>query len=47
MRIIEGKEVSNVGQIEANTLVHDDCLHAMQFIPAGSVDMILADLPYG
>lgn len=29
------------------TLYHADCLDIMQFIPNKSVDMILADLPYG
>ena len=29
------------------TLVHADCLAAMEFIENGSVDMILCDLPYG
>ena len=28
-------------------LIHGDCLQAMKDIEAGSVDMILADLPYG
>lgn len=28
-------------------LVHGDCLEVMKDIPDGSVDMILADLPYG
>lgn len=28
-------------------LFHGDCLDVMQGIPAGSVDMIFADLPYG
>jgi site-specific DNA-methyltransferase (adenine-specific) len=30
-----------------NQLIHDDCLEAMKDIPDGSVDMVLADLPYG
>lgn len=29
------------------TLMHGDCLERMSEIPDGSVDMILADLPYG
>ena len=29
------------------TLMHGDCLEEMKKIPDGSVDMILADLPYG
>ena len=33
--------------IEANSLVNDDCLNAMRFIPDGSISMILADPPYG
>lgn len=28
-------------------LIHGDCLEVMKSIPAGSVDMILCDLPYG
>jgi len=30
-----------------NTIIHGDCLDVMASIPDGSVDMILADLPYG
>ena len=30
-----------------NTVICDDCLIAMKEIPDKSVDMILADLPYG
>ena len=29
------------------TLLHGDCLELMKDIPAGSIDMILCDLPYG
>lgn len=29
-----------------NEIVHGDCLEVMQNIPGGSVDMIMADLPY-
>lgn len=35
------------GQIAANNIYHGDCLELMHGIPDGSVDMILADLPYG
>lgn len=28
-------------------LIHDECLKAMEHIPAGTVDMVLCDLPYG
>ena len=30
-----------------NTLIHGDCLHEMKFLRENSVDMILADPPYG
>ena len=30
-----------------NTVLHGDCLELMKDIPAGSIDMILCDLPYG
>jgi DNA modification methylase len=36
-----------VGQIKPNAVVHGDCLEMMKLIPDHSVDMILADLPYG
>lgn len=28
-------------------LIHGDCLEKLKYIPSGSVDMVLADLPYG
>lgn len=34
-------------EIEPNTLVNDDCLNAMKFIPDNSISLILADPPYG
>ena len=33
--------------MELNTIYNEDCLEGMKRIPDGSVDMILADLPYG
>jgi DNA modification methylase len=30
-----------------NQIIHGDCLEVMKDIPAGSIDMILCDLPYG
>lgn len=36
-----------ISVIEPGTLVHGDCLEAMQYIPDASIDMILCDLPYG
>lgn len=32
---------------EAPVLLHGDCMELMRAIPAGSVDLILCDLPYG
>ena len=34
-------------EIELNKIYNEDCLEGMKRIPDGSVDMILADLPYG
>ena len=33
--------------IELNKIYNEDCLQGMKRIPDKSVDMILADLPYG
>ena len=33
--------------IKINKIYNEDCLEGMKRIPSGSVDMILADLPYG
>ena len=33
--------------IELNKIYNEDCLEGMKRIPDKSVDMILADLPYG
>ncbi len=33
--------------IALNTVIEGDCLEVMKNIGDGSVDMILADLPYG
>lgn len=41
------EEVSNIGQICANSLVNADCLEAMKYIDNKSIDLILCDLPYG
>jgi DNA modification methylase len=40
-------EVKAVGQRSAIQLFMGDCLEKMALIPDGSVDMVLADLPYG
>lgn len=41
------EELESVGQLSANSLVNADCLEAMKYIESNSVDLILADLPYG
>lgn len=33
--------------MEICQLIHGDCLDKMKYIPNKSIDMILADLPYG
>ena len=40
-------EVLNVGWIPNNSLIHGDCFPVMNYIKDKSVDLILADLPYG
>jgi DNA modification methylase len=48
MEIDNGKEVLHtVGGNNSITLFHGDCLDLMQKIEPKSVDMILADPPYG
>jgi len=45
--ITNEKEVSAVGLVQPNTLVLGDCLEVMKYIPDGSVDLVLTDIPYG
>jgi predicted methyltransferase len=47
MILTNEQEVKSVGLVSPNTLVHGDCLEVMKYIPDGSVDMVLCDLPYG
>ena len=47
MILTNEQEVKSVGLVSPNTLVHGDCLEVMKYIPDGSVDMMLCDLPYG
>jgi site-specific DNA-methyltransferase (adenine-specific) len=39
--------VKSAGVVGRNSVVCGDCLEVMKYIPDGSVDLILADLPYG
>jgi len=41
------KEVIKEGNIQENSIVNADCLEAMKYIKSKSVDLVLADLPYG
>ena len=41
------KEAKSVGTIAPNTLINGDCLEMMKYIPDGSIDLVLADPPYG
>lgn len=47
MYCLDFAEVQAIGEIKANSLILGDCLEIMPHIEDKSVDMILADLPYG
>lgn len=47
MITLKRDELTEGLQIEPNTLINDDCLNAMKFIPDNSISMILTDPPYG
>lgn len=47
MNFVTLEELKALGQVNPNTLIHGDCLDAMTYISDKSVNMILADLPYG
>ena len=47
MITLKRDELAEGFEIEPNTLINDDCLNAMKFIPDNSVSMILTDVPYG
>jgi len=41
------EELETIGKISSNSIINADCLEAMKYINDNSIDMILADLPYG
>lgn len=41
------KKLESVGEVKPNSLIHGECIEAMRFLADKSIDMILADLPYG
>lgn len=47
MIFTDTKEVAAVGLVNPDTLVLGDCLESMKYVPSASVDLVLADLPYG
>lgn len=44
---IEEKGEETVRRIGSDLLLHGDCLDVMSSIPDGTVDLVLADPPYG
>lgn len=40
-------ELESVGHLQKNSIINADCLEAMKYIADKSINMILADLPYG
>ena len=47
VKTLNCEEVACVGQLLPDTWVIGDCFEAMSFIKDRSVDLVLADLPYG
>lgn len=47
MMFLTKLDLTDEFQIQPNTLINDDCLNAMKFIPDNSISMVLADPPYG
>ena len=45
--IIKQEELKTVGEVKPNSLIQGDCLQVMKFLADKSIDLILADLPYG
>lgn len=41
------EQLKAIGQVSPDTIIHADCLEAMDYIQDASIDMILTDLPYG
>lgn len=47
MMLLTKSDLTGEFKIQPNTLINDDCLNAMKFIPDNSISMVLADPPYG
>ena len=46
MNILKNKDLVEGVEVPMNTLINDDCLNAMAFIPDGSISAIICDPPY-
>ena len=48
MDILTEKEVTSIGTVTPNSLIHGDCLQGMDKLFSGgvTVDLILTDIPY-
>jgi DNA modification methylase len=42
---MENYFINEKGELKVNSIHQGDCLDLMKYIPAKSIDMILADLP--
>jgi len=47
MNILTEQEIKTVGLVSKNSLINGDCLEVMNYIPDNSIDMVMADPPYG
>lgn len=47
MILLTKSDLTGEFKIQPNTLINDDCLNAMKFIPDNSISMVLTDPPYG
>ena len=47
MKAYTFEEVKTIGNVEVNTLICGDCLQVAEYIPSGSIDAIITDIPYG
>lgn len=47
MMLLTKSDLTGEFKIQPNTLINDDCLNAMKFIPDNSISMVLTDPPYG
>lgn len=46
-KVIKQKEIPIIGKISPNVIINGDCIAVMEQMEPGSIDMVIADLPYG